>query len=715
MIIVAIIAAVGVWYVTKPVEEEEEEEEPEDGPFSREQTFVWAEKRPGPMASLNPITEFRVTVGVETPLVYEPLAMINAATWEWMPHLAEEWSWVDDYTFEIKIRPEAYFRKGQPVTAEDVKFSLETTADPTVSGLITSTFAMIESVEVVDEKTLRLHVIEEGQPPQNPQVLLLLTAPTRIFEKEEWSELLEEYGEDISEYANLDPEKVNGSGPYTLLSSTPESAIWVRVDNYWGNQLGWYHSPKYYQCIFVETEAIALSALELGDADMADVTTFTTDWIEERKHPDGWLWGYNPGGDWDVWKDYEMCAFFVVPNPEIEIFRHDWMRYAIAYAIDYKKTDEVGAAGGLATRTGPYFLPIPTIFPWIEYYNSDIVDQYFDTETVAGVSVIKYDPEKAVEILQANCEGSVEEGWTYNGGEIGPFEVLAWAGAGGVEALSEIIAKNLRDIGIEATVDAADWGLYLERTESGVFDFDVRWALNGLRGPPRPIAQGYTEVFLVPGDCWQNSKFDYWKYWNGEYPPLGNTADQVRELIDSLWALEPGSDESIAVVREIQEIYIPQLPAIPLSGPISPTMISTRYWANLPYGDDPLDWLTKNYNWFYGTVKHIYPECVETVSATLSQSTVEAGEPTTVEVTLKNNGGVTHLYPVYVHKGPAEPGLHDEDIIAHGTIKLGAGQTRTIELEVTIDTPGTYTLTVDDWRYSEWDPGDPIERTLTVE
>ena len=85
--------------------------------------------------------------------VYEPLVrMTNDG--EIVPALAEEWKISDDglvYTFTI--RTDATFHNGDPITAEDVKYSLEAAAESSYTGPYMN---FIDSVKVVDEKTVEV-------------------------------------------------------------------------------------------------------------------------------------------------------------------------------------------------------------------------------------------------------------------------------------------------------------------------------------------------------------------------------------------------------------------------------------------------------------------------------------------------------------------------------------------------------------------------------
>lgn len=74
------------------------------------------------------------------------------------PQLAESWSWVDDKTFELKLRKDVKFHNGDSFTAEDVKFTFDMAISKEVGMAMTQVVESVESAEVVDDYTVRLHL-----------------------------------------------------------------------------------------------------------------------------------------------------------------------------------------------------------------------------------------------------------------------------------------------------------------------------------------------------------------------------------------------------------------------------------------------------------------------------------------------------------------------------------------------------------------------------
>lgn len=677
----------------------------------REQSFVWGMGIESQFNTMNPLS-YLVGGSYWTVGIYEALAWVDPINGKFVPCLAENWSWVGDHTFEINIQPKAHFRKGQPVTAEDVVFSMKMLADPKYSGRSTVIFEeVVDSLEVIDEKTLHVHVKKDLPAKYGKIASLMLQPNSFVFEKKKWTKLLDEYGEGILEFTNMDLEKINASGPYTLVSNTPELSVLGRVENYWGNQIGRYYAVKYYKLPWYGSDEITIRNFTKGESDFCGLTGLTKEWLEKYKEPEGLLHVWSPDGPPTEWLGgIAPQDFQLILNPEKEIFRHRWMRHAIAYALNYDKLVEVGGAAEIGWPSPPYFLN--TTLPWDEYYNSDLVEKYYETETTAGITHIKYDPDKAIEILKEHAEGSVDEGWTYKGKKIGPFKALGYLGAPDIMGCSKVIAKSLSDIGIPTQGDFVDYGFWDEKVRN--WDFDIRWGLTNIPPFPKPIATTYDEHFLQPAQPWSGSKMNYWKYWTEDYPETENSAEEVREIIAELWVTEAGTEKSFELARKLQEIVIPQLPLIPIYQKGNSLVLSTNTWVNYSYKDDQLNYGANVPGFNEGFLWHVYPKCVDTVSFTLSSGEVEVGEPVIAKVTLRNNGDYDHLYPVYIHRGPAKSGLRPEDILAHTGPIVPTGGTKTVELEITFDEPGSYTLTVDDWRFSKWDPGDPIEKTLIV-
>ena len=81
----------------------------------------------------------------------------------WCPGLAEKWEISEDglvYTFTLR---DAKFSTGDPVTTDDVVFSLNRAANPEVSPYA-FLFSPVDKIEAVDAKTVKITLKEANAP-----------------------------------------------------------------------------------------------------------------------------------------------------------------------------------------------------------------------------------------------------------------------------------------------------------------------------------------------------------------------------------------------------------------------------------------------------------------------------------------------------------------------------------------------------------------------
>lgn len=127
-------------------------------------------------------------------------------------------SWV-----EFTLRPEARFSDGQPVTVEDVIFTVETLRD---QGRPNHKFyyGKVASMEKTADRTVRLTFTEEGDREMPLIMGLMPILPKHVYE-----------GQDFTR-TGLTP--MIGSGPYTIGNVDPGSSItFVRNPDYWGKDV----------------------------------------------------------------------------------------------------------------------------------------------------------------------------------------------------------------------------------------------------------------------------------------------------------------------------------------------------------------------------------------------------------------------------------------------------------------------------------------------
>ena len=167
------------------------------------------------------------------------------------PCLAEAWKMAPDgLSYEFTVRAGAKFHNGEPVTAEDVKFSFERYRG-TSAALMKERVA---AVETPDERRVRF-VLKKPWP----DFLTFYSSATGAG----WivpKKYVQQVGEDGFKKAPI------GAGPYKFVSFTPGvELVFEAFDGYWRK------TPAVKRLVFkvVPEEATRLAALKRGEVDIA--------------------------------------------------------------------------------------------------------------------------------------------------------------------------------------------------------------------------------------------------------------------------------------------------------------------------------------------------------------------------------------------------------------------------------------------------------------
>src|SRR6267142_1818060 len=168
------------------------------------------------------------------------------------PSLAESWSVSPDgLVYDFVLRVGVRFHNGDPVAAEDVKFSLERYR----GGAAATLKARVAAVEVVDARHVRIR-LKQPWPDFMTFYATPATGAAWIVPKR----YVERVGEDGFKKAPI------GAGPYRFVSFTPGIELVLEAfDGYWRK------SPAVKRLVFrsVPDESTRLAMLKRGEADIA--------------------------------------------------------------------------------------------------------------------------------------------------------------------------------------------------------------------------------------------------------------------------------------------------------------------------------------------------------------------------------------------------------------------------------------------------------------
>jgi len=273
--------------------------------------------------------------------VLESLLVRNSDTLAWEPYLAESYKVSKDgLTYEFKLREGLTWSDGKPITAEDVKFSLDAIRDPKHKALsLIPYFENFKSPEVIDARTIKF--VSTKKYYKNLEVIAgMYIIPKHIYNNV-----------DATRAKELN-RTVIASGPYFFDKLERGSKLTLkRNPNWWGRKLptmaGRYNYDKIIMR-FVKDDTIALEMLKKGELDYNEFTSPEA-YVKKTTGPE---WGKK------VFKVqaenfYPRTFSFIGWNLEDPIFKDKNVRIAMAHLMNRELMVKKFLFNLSALATGP--------------------------------------------------------------------------------------------------------------------------------------------------------------------------------------------------------------------------------------------------------------------------------------------------------------------------------------------------------------------------
>lgn len=498
-----------------------------------------------PPTNANPFTGGSV-LGIDG-LVFEPLFMFNFMTGELKPWLAESAKWVGDNVFEVKLRSGLKWQDGKPLTAEDVKFSYEYYEK---IGLRNWGNLGLKEIKVVDDRTVQF--IFEGTPNYQLWQLQMffgwgqgaLIVPKHVFENIN--------PEDIPKmtFTGDEMKYLVGSGAYKLKEIVgQEKAILERNDDWWGVKVFGKPGPKYIVQLYVTDNNQAANMFIKGDL---DVGTYYIDIVSaKQKNPKlaSWLDKYPYFPPVAPVLLYFNTKHAPLDNPKV--------RRAIAMAINPYQIVNQGPISDLPKQVpfGPGLLT-----KWSDKVGIDgLISQYgWKYGDVAG----------AIKLLdEAGIKDTDGDGIREYNGKPLKLKFVTCAGCNDWLQAGEIIANQLKAVGIEVEIEKGDWtNFFMKSLQNGDFDLALHWS-----GTFQPSAYAVFNM-LISKDGGAN----YGKY---ENPQVDQILQEFGKTVDE--------NKEAQYIKQLCQIWLQDVPAVPVYMATLFYEANTEYWTNWPNEKNP--------------------------------------------------------------------------------------------------------------------------------
>ncbi len=470
-----------------------------------------------------------------------------------IPWQAESYSYNDDSTeLTIKIRNGVTWSDGQPFTANDVAFTINMLKDnsPKLTWSVDMKQWVKEAVALDD------HTAKITLTGPNPRFMFnyfefhedqgVVIVPEHIFK-----------GQDPTTFTNFDMSKgwPIVTGPWQLTLSSPDQKFWDRRDDWWGAKTGFRPLPKMLRIIdlpnLLDDKRIELLASNQVDCthDLQPANALAA--LARNPKLEMWQKG-SPYGVLDYWP---TSMFFNDSRPP---FNDPDIRWAVNHAIDRDQVVQIGyhGAGQKSNLPLPFF---PAMKPYVDAV-SDVFQKY---------PIYSYDVNKTAQIMQSKGYAKDQGGFWAKGGK--RLSMVIQLSPSFFLDITPVIVAQLRKAGFDASFKSPTNFGTIEATG----DFDA--VLDGTGGS---VNEPYTNLSFFQSKLgaptgqpasrpyrWTNATFD--------------------KTVDQLANLQTSDPKFMSLYHQAMEIWIQELPGIPLVQHYLYMPVNTTYWTGWPDENNP--------------------------------------------------------------------------------------------------------------------------------
>lgn len=380
------------------------------------------------VVNFNPLIGNSRTDSWVTDLMYPRLLHINADG-EKEAALATDWGYTDDLTGYFDIRDDMSWSDGEPLTADDVAFTLSSVLEDEPAGTLLGQMGAVESVEAVSQTRVELHLSEPDAVVVPEVGFWAVVVPQHVFEP----------AGSVAEYANdsgTDDGSWVSAGPYALSSvQRGQSYVLDRVEDY---PLADDGTPNASQVVFrvypdVNTEILALQS---GEVDVI-ANALPPSQVERLQSTDGITVEEVPG----------LGYAHLVYNMDHEALADVRVRQALAHSVDYDTIREVVLQGqAVSTGSSP-------LMPVLSQFHDDSSEEY------------AYDPDQARQLME-------DAGYTADSSGMFPvsFRLLYNLQDPVMAQSAQLMEEQAARSGITLELQGLERNTYLARTDAGDYD-----------------------------------------------------------------------------------------------------------------------------------------------------------------------------------------------------------------------------------------------------
>lgn len=479
------------------------------------QVVVWQQQQE-PESLNSVVSNMMATVNATTPIMSALVTIDDQMNY--VPDLAVEVPSVENgavkvsgktMTVTYKLKPDAKWHDGKPVTSEDVKFTWQVWNDPAVKATTRDGYDKITRIDTPDAHTVVLHFKEVYAPYIN---LFGAILPKHLLEADLKQQ--DKPGDSHFNQSNWNRAPI-GSGPYKFKQwIAGDKIVFEPNPDYFGEK------PKLGTMIMkiVPDENTAFVQLKSGDIDIYNSAALTQ--YDQLKAL----------ADVKVHETPALTYEHLDLNLKNPLLADKAVRKAIAAAINREEISQKIYKGLYQPAYSDQAKSN------LAYYNPEVEQMN------------KFDPEKAKQILEEAGYKPGPDGIRVKDGKRLSFEITTTTGRKPRELTEQVIASYLKAVGIEIKINNVPGAKLFGRPDGLLYTGKFDLALYAWVSNPDP-----NNVFLWHTKSAPPNGQNYVRYSNPEVDKLtieGNLTVDVKKRGD--------------IYKRIQAILAEDLPMVPL-------------------------------------------------------------------------------------------------------------------------------------------------------
>ncbi|HET9588289.1 MAG TPA: ABC transporter substrate-binding protein [Anaerolineales bacterium] len=498
-------------------------------------------------------------------VVMEPLFILNYETGEIEPWLGESMTANDALdVWTLQIRDGIRWSDGEAFNADDVVFSIQLLIDnaPTLND----SAAMkdwVASVTKVDELTVEFQLTRPNPRFQLDYFSVRIWGGVNIVPEHIWN------GQDPESFTYYDP--AQGwpvfTGPYRLASASDTEFSYVRDDNWWGAASGFQSLPQPKKLVWVwygpeETRAAAMADNQLDS--LMDITLGALQALQAR-NPNVIAHFSEPPYAWVP----DPCSRTFELNHTVEPWGSKEMRWALNYAIDREQIVAIAYEG--STFASRHFFPA---YPPLDRF----VDLAVDAGLYDTFPLMTHDPDQAKELIEGQGYTLVGDYYEKDGQQL-TLDIATHEAFIEKQRIAQVLVEQFQAIGINASTHNEAGATWSDNFHFGNFVARMGWQTCASVNEPWASMDTMNVRHLVPVGERAADNRNSWR-WSGE------AAEQYGAIVDQMGTLPLGDPQLDDLFVQAMEIWLDELPVIPITQAKKIIPFNNTYWTGWPTAEN---------------------------------------------------------------------------------------------------------------------------------